>query len=103
LVGTEAELLIYRYGGCDRSRTWSLLAETRQVWSRFDGLVETLPDNELRPFVDLSIVNELDVVEQSSAIAEKHGSYFRKLFSDWRSLASPQVMRDADAVLSASA
>jgi uncharacterized protein DUF6817 len=99
LVGAEAELLIYRYGGCDRSRTWSRLAETHQVRSRFDGLVETLSEDALRSFVDLSIVNELDVVEQSDAIAEKHGDYFRKLFSDWRSLASPQVMRDADAVL----
>jgi hypothetical protein len=99
LVGIEAELLIYRYGGCDRSRTWLRLAETHQVWSRFDDLVETLPEDELRSFVDLSIVNELDVVEQSRAIAEEHGDYFRKLFSDWRSLASPQVMKDADTVL----
>jgi hypothetical protein len=99
LVGPAAELMIYRYGGCDRSRTWSELARTQQVWSRFDGSVELLTAAELRDFVDLSIVNELDVVEQSPAIAEKHGHYFQGLFAEWRPLASPQVMVDADAVL----
>jgi hypothetical protein len=99
LVGPETELLVYRYAGCDRSRSWPGLAETRQVWSRFDGTVETLNDGELRDFVDLCVVNELDVVEQSPAIAEKYGGYFRKLFVGWRSVASPPVMADADAVL----
>ena len=99
LVGPEAELLIYRYGGCDRSRTWSDLARTRQVWSRFDGSVELLAPADLRAFVDLSIVNELDVIERAPAVAERYGRYFRGLFADWRPLASPQVMADADAVL----
>jgi len=101
LVGPEAELMIYRYGGCDRSGTWSRLSESHQVRSRFDGSVEPLTSTELRAFVDLSIVNELDVVEQSSAFAEKYGDYFRGLFAEWRPLASPPVSADADAVLSA--
>jgi hypothetical protein len=99
VVGPETEVMIYRYGGCDRSRTWSRLAATSQVHSRFDGTVETLAETPLRAFVDLSIVNELDVVEQSPALAEKHGDFFRSLFTDWRALASPSVMADADAVL----
>jgi uncharacterized protein DUF6817 len=99
LVGSAAEQLIYRYGGCDRSRSWSDLAQTKQVWNRFDDSVETLAPAELRAFVDLSIVNELDVVEQSAAMAEKYGDYFGRLWADWRPLASPQVMVDADAVL----
>lgn len=100
LVGSEAELMIYRYGGCDRSRTWSELARTKQVWSRFDRSVDLLAPADLRAFVDLSIVNELDVLERAPAIAEKHGQYFRDLFAGWRPLASPQVMADAAAVLS---
>jgi len=100
LVGPEAEALIYRYGGCDRSRTWSDLARTRQVWNRFDGSVELLGPTDLRAFVDLSVINELDVLERAPAIAEKYGQYFRDLFAGWHPLASPQVMADADAVLS---
>ena len=99
LVGPRSETLIHRYGGCDRSASWARLAETGQVRSRFDDRIETLTSSELRDFVDLSIVNELDVVEQSATIAEKYGAYFRKLFDDWRPLASPPVSADADAVL----
>jgi hypothetical protein len=99
LVGPEAESMIYRYGGCDRSRTWSELAGSKQVWSRFDHSAERLAPADLRAFVDLSIVNELDVLEQAPAIAEKHSQYFRALFASWRPLASPQVNADAAAVL----
>jgi hypothetical protein len=99
LVGPRTELMIYRYGGCDRSRTWSELARTKQVWSRFDGTAELLDAADLRAFVDLSIVNELDVVEQSAEIAGRYGEYFRALFADWRLLASPQVSAEAQAVL----
>jgi hypothetical protein len=101
LVGAPAEALVYRYGGCDRSASWSQLASTRQVHSRFHGRIETLSPSQLRDFVDLSIVNELDVVEQSAALAEKYGAFFRRRFDDWRPLASPQVSADADAVLAA--
>lgn len=99
LVGPQSEALIHRYGGCDRSASWSGLAETGQVRSRFDGQVETLDPLPLRDFVDLSMVNELDVMEQSAAMAEKYGAYFRRTFERWRPLASPAVSADADLVL----
>jgi hypothetical protein len=99
LVGADTEQLIYRYGGCDRSRTWADLVETKQVWSRFDDRFETLAPADLRDFVDLSIVNELDVVQQSSEIAEKYGNLFRKRFAEWKLIASPQVIRDVEITL----
>lgn len=99
LLGLEAELMIYRYGDCDRSASWSRLAETRQLRSRFDGRVETLPAPQLTAFVDLSIVNELDVVEQSPVMAEQYGDALRANFDRWRPIASPSVMADADTVL----
>ena len=39
LAGADAEELIYRYGACDRSRTWRTLPETHQVRDRFTGPV----------------------------------------------------------------
>jgi hypothetical protein len=99
LVGPATESMIYRYGGCDRTRSWRDLPQTGQIWSRFDGSVERPDPVELRAFVDLSIVNELDVVEQSPAIATRFGASLRRLFDGWRPLASPQVMADADSVL----
>jgi hypothetical protein len=99
LVGDGAELLIYRYGACDRRLTWRTLAETGQVWDRFTGTAEILDPEQLRPFADLSIVNELDVVEHSGEIAATHGDYFRRLFAAWAPIASGPVLADARQVL----
>ena len=99
LVGEPAELLIYRYGSCDRGLTWRTLADTGQVWDRFTGTAAVLAPDELRPFADLSIVNELDVVEHSAAIAEAYGDYFRDLFEAWAPIASGPVIADARRVL----
>jgi hypothetical protein len=99
LVGDAAELLVYRYGACDRRRTWRHLAETGKVWDRFTGEAETLGQDELRPFADLSIVNELDVVEQNPDAAARHGDALRDLFRSWAPLASERVLADARRVL----
>lgn len=99
LVGGPAERLVYLYGACDRRRTWRTLADTGQVVDRFTDQVETLGPAELRPLVDLSIVNELDVAEQDPVVADRHGGYLRTLFSSWASVASPQVSHEAQRVL----
>jgi uncharacterized protein DUF6817 len=109
LVGDSAELLIYRYGACDRRRTWRSLAHTAQVWDRFTGAVSLLDTDELRGFADLSIVNELDVIERSTddgrsassraEIAAKFGDYCGTLCEAWTPIASPTVIADARAVL----
>ncbi|MGC4746130.1 DUF6817 domain-containing protein [Micromonospora sp. DT201] len=99
LVGADAEELVYLYGACDRGRTWRELAETGQVFDRFECHVRTPDAAQLRSLIDLSIVNELDVVEHDPAVAGRHGAYFRELFASWAALASEQVIRDARRVL----
>jgi hypothetical protein len=99
LIGDDAEHLVYSYAACDRGRTWRPLAQTRQLWSRFDGSCETLDDDQLRAFVDLCMVNELDVLEHSPTVASAHLAAFASLFASWRPLASPAVADEADAVL----
>ena len=99
LVGEPAELLIYRYAGCDRSLTWRELADTGRVHDRFTGTSAVLGPAELRRFADLSIVNELDVYEHSAEIAAKHGDQFRELFAAWAPIASGAVIADARRVL----
>jgi hypothetical protein len=101
MIGPRAELLVYRYCACDRGRTWADLERTGQVWDRFDGTTETLGGENLRAFVDLTIVNELDVLEQSPALAEQHGEELRALFSAWAPLASPSIAADVVAMLGA--
>ncbi|MFC4150097.1 DUF6817 domain-containing protein [Micromonospora mangrovi] len=99
LVGADAEALVYLYGACDRSRTWRELARTGQVFDRFTGEVSTPEAARLRSLVDLSIVNELDVMAHDPAVADRHGSYFRDLFTSWVPLASEQVIGEAQRVL----
>ncbi|MEV4343855.1 DUF6817 domain-containing protein [Actinoplanes sp. NPDC049596] len=94
LIGREAEAMVYRYGGCDRGRTWRALPSTCTVWSRFTGHAEAPTPEQLRAFADLSIINELDVYERSPEIAAKAGDYFRSVFPSWDVIASESVMAD---------
>jgi hypothetical protein len=99
LVGQRAELQVYRYGGCDRGHTWRSLAVTRAIRSRFTGACDSPRPDELRAFVDLSIVNELDVAEHDPTVLARYGDYFRDVFATWADLASPAVLADAENVL----
>jgi hypothetical protein len=99
LIGAPAEEMVYRYGGCDRDRTWRPLPATGLIRSRFTGHTESPTPAGLRAFVDLSIVNELDVFERSPEIAARAGDYFRDVFASWAPLASPAVMADCRRVL----
>ncbi|GAA3464524.1 DUF6817 domain-containing protein [Saccharothrix longispora] len=99
LIGESAERLVYLYGACDRGLTWPRLVGTGEVRNRFTGASERLDSHRLRLFVDLSIVNELDVVEQDPTVAENHGAYFRTLFTSWAPVASARVTAEAERVL----
>ena len=94
VIGPQAEDLVYLYGSCDRDRSWLNLATTATVHDRFTGEERILEPAQLGPFVDLSIVNELDVIEQNPALLAEHGTYFRKLFAAWAPLTSPGVTAD---------
>ncbi|GID92084.1 DUF6817 domain-containing protein [Amorphoplanes digitatis] len=99
LVGEPAEALVHLYGTCDRSRSWKALPGTRRVWDRFTGLAYDLAPGQIQPFTDLTIVNELDVVERDPGIAERHGDQLRELFESWAPLASAPVLAESRRVL----
>jgi hypothetical protein len=103
VVGETAENVVYLYGACDRDRTWPLLADTATVHDRFTGQPEHIDASQLVSFVDLSIVNELDVIEQNPAMLEKHGNYFDDLFTRWAPVTSPSVIAEARRVLAGGA
>jgi hypothetical protein len=94
VIGTDAEQLVYRYGACDRNRTWDTIADTATVWNRFTGTSEVLGQADLQAFTDLSLVNELDVAEHAPGFLDQHGDYFRQLTETWAPLLSPSVHAD---------
>ena len=95
VIGPEAELLVYRYGACDRETTWRDLAEHNTVTDRFTGTSEELNGDELRDFVDLTIVNELDVLDHAPKLEPKLRPFLQEQIPRWQSLASPAVLADA--------
>ncbi|TDU88176.1 hypothetical protein EV138_1717 [Kribbella voronezhensis] len=99
VIGPEAELLVYRYGSCDRESSWRDLAEHRTVTDRFTGTAEELTDDELRDFVDLTIVNELDVLDHAPDLETKLRPYLQEQVLRWQSLASQAVLADAKRAL----
>ncbi|MEV6600735.1 DUF6817 domain-containing protein [Actinoplanes sp. NPDC051346] len=101
LIGERAEGLVHLYGACDRSRTWPDLPKTRQVWNRWTNAAEALPDDLVPGFADLTIVNELDVVEHDVTVAQRYGSYFRTTFTSWQGLASEPMLAEARRVFAA--
>jgi hypothetical protein len=94
LIGEAAESLVYLYGACDRKRSWHGLATTGEVTDRFTGQVIRLDAGQLTPFIDLSIVNELDVIEQDPTLLDRHGEYFRALFRSWAPAMSPPLVEE---------
>jgi hypothetical protein len=103
VIGAAAEALVYLYGACDRDRTWPSLVDTATVHDRFTDQSRRLDASQLVAFVDLSIVNELDVIEQNPAMLKKHGNYFRDLFTRWAPATSPPVAAEAGRVLAGGA
>ena len=99
MIGPEAELLVYRYGACDRETSWRDLSEHRTVTDRFTGTSEELGGEELREFVDLTIVNELDVLDHAPELDSKLRPFLQEQIPRWQSLTSPAVLSDAQRIL----
>lgn len=103
LIGPNAEELVYLYAACDRDQSWPDLAVTHRITDRFTGAAVRLADWQLTPFVDLSIVNELDVLEHDPALLAAHRDYFTGLFAAWSPITSPAVATEVRRLLHSSA
>ncbi|MEV4656493.1 DUF6817 domain-containing protein [Micromonospora sp. NPDC049301] len=99
LIGADAEALVYLYGACDRKRSWRQLATTGAVYDRFTGQTRIVRSDQLTPLIDLSIVNELDVIAQMPSLLDKHQAYFRDLFAAWAPAASAAARSEVGCVL----
>jgi hypothetical protein len=83
LIGRRAESLVYLYASCDRDVAYPALETSGPVSfrDRFTGQMLTLSEAEVRPFIELTAANELDVIRHSPAAAAQHSTALRRLFS----------------------
>ena len=100
VIGAPAEQIVYRYCACDRETTWRDLAEHRTISDRFTGTSEELGTEDLRDFADLTLVNELDVLDHDPDQAAQLRSFLQELVPRWQSIASPAVLTEAQRILS---
>ncbi|MEV6826339.1 alpha/beta hydrolase [Amycolatopsis sp. NPDC051102] len=70
-IGNDDEALVYRYGACDRSKTYAHLGTTPlPLTDRFTGEVVSLAGGDLTDFALLTIANELDVARTARLSSE---------------------------------
>lgn len=100
VAGSEVEELVYVYAACDRRKTWATLGQTRAVHDRWTDEIVHPVREMLRRFVDLSIINEVDVCERSAETRAKYGEILLRRFQTWQTIGSDSVLRDAYDALS---
>lgn len=78
LIGDDAEALVYLYCSCDRDLLYPQLGEARVTFrNRFTDETQELPIEELRPFLELSFANEIDICDVGD---------------EWRAIVGPDVV-----------
>ena len=90
VIGPAAESIVYRYASCDRGSTLGQVGRQHPVLfrDRFTGADETLRDDELADFAELTVANEVDLVRQSNQFREAHGAALATLFAHWQGIVS---------------
>ncbi len=100
IVGPQVEALVHRYCATDRRPFYRQLGEPLVVWTdRLTGASVTLDPADVAPLVELTVANELDVVEHSPDTREEFGAALRGLFDRARPSMSPAAWADAQSVL----
>ncbi|RFU42598.1 hypothetical protein DZF91_05580 [Actinomadura logoneensis] len=100
VIGESAERLVYVYGCCDRGRSYPGLAEGGEFVDRFTGAPMALSEGERRDFAELTVANELDVVDAGALNAQQARGLY-ELFGRWRPLLSPAAAREVELRLTA--
>jgi hypothetical protein len=99
VIGEDAEGLVYAYAACDRKLSWERLAVDRVIHDRWTGELLRPSPQALGEFTDLTVVNELDVVEHAPQIRAGFAGELLRLCRAWAGLCSSGVLADAEEVL----
>lgn len=89
VIGPEAENIVYLYGACAREETYPSLMQRPVLTNRFTGARVPLSLELARDFAELTVANELDVMDASPEMRARHGAELAVLFTSWKGLISP--------------
>jgi hypothetical protein len=100
-IGPEAEAIVYQYGSCDRRFVYGQMGGTEPVRfrDRFTGAVVPLDEEDVRSLAELTVANELDVIEHSESFRRAHGRAIADRFLTWSKRLSPAARFDVEAAL----
>lgn len=94
VAGRGAEGFAALYCNCNRGDSYlTFLTDTPVTIDRNDGHKTRLTPTELRAFAELTIANELDVLEHSPEIAARSAQETARLFQTWLPLVSEPARR----------
>jgi uncharacterized protein (TIGR00369 family) len=89
IIGEEAERLVYFYASCDRRFSYPHLAEPGGPFKdRLTGTVLHPPLPLRRDFAELTVANELDIVQVNPDLRAQFGPGLLGLLTSWRKLLS---------------
>jgi hypothetical protein len=93
LIGVRAEALVYLYASCDRAATYPRLRTGEQpvFRDRFTGTDHEPATEDLRAFLEITAVNELDVFQHNEELATRYGPGMYRLLEPVRTLLSAQA------------
>lgn len=99
-IGSAAEDLVYRYAATDRRPFYRQLDQPLLVWTdRFSGASLTLDPPEVSTLMELTVANELDVVEHAPDVRAEYAASLLALFTRGRGLLSAAAWADVQHVL----
>ena len=95
VVGEYAEDLVYRYAATTRAPFYRQLDQSLIVWTdRFTQTSITFDASELRPLVELTVANELDVFLFADSVPDSYAASLLALFTRARTVMSEAAWAD---------
>jgi hypothetical protein len=100
VIGTEAEELVHFYASCDRTASYPTLGDPAPSFhDRFTDTTSAPTLQQLQDFAELTVANELDLVDQNPSWKAHGRADLLPLFTRFRPLLTPEAWQDCEATL----
>ncbi|WP_184939629.1 DUF6817 domain-containing protein [Kitasatospora kifunensis] len=100
LIGAAAEEIVYRYASCDRKASYATLPHADGAFhDRFAGTAFVPSPQQRRDFAELTVANELDLLQVSPEVRARWGEALGRLFTSLRPLLSSPAWQAVEQTL----